>query len=475
MELWCDDPGSDKYELVSCTRRTDNQVIPMHNIWQTFVTLNDEGDPTYENKLHIVDTLSNDNFDYTYTLVYSKKKELLKVEEIIGIPDSDFIEYPLESFSVKFTKPIEDSTFTYEDMVLKCNNGSNLMNSSVVISKVDDDLYNVNIAGLTYQTGYYVLNVNTLNINDTQGYNGYEGKQATWIQVLDGDVFVHINGNQTICENDAFEPLTSVVVGEYNALQWKRGGVPIAGANGLQYQPSESGIYTLTVAFENGEVLTSNEVTLVSNPINEVYINDEICEGDEYILNDFIMTGLSAGIYNETLYLENLHHCDSIVSAYLVVHESPEVHIQIDTINQNGISFRLTAIGADNYEWSTGETTASIIVSPINPTTFSVVGTNSNGCSDSDEVIVSGGTGINENQTTASAIIFPNPAHNKLFIKTSSAVNAVEIFSITGTLVHKQSSNSDTIEIDVQHISSGMYFIRLIANHSVETRRFVKE
>lgn len=223
--------------------------------------------------------------------------------------------------------------------------------------------------------------------------------------------------------------------------------------------------YTYTLIYSQHETVSPYQIN----------IEDEICEGDDYNLNGFNLTDLSVGTYDETLYIENVYGCDNIISLHLMVYESPEVHIQIDTINQNGVCFRLTAIGADNYEWSTGETTASIIVSPINPTTYSVVGTNSNGCSDSDEVIVSGGTGINENQTTASAIIFPNPAHNKLFIKTSSAVNAVEIFSITGTLVHKQSSNSDTIEIDVQHISSGMYFIRLIADHSVETMRFVKE
>lgn len=280
-----DDPGSE-YVLVGCKRNTDNQVILLNNIWQTFVTLRDGEEPIYENKLHFVDTLSNGRQDYTYTLIYS--------------------------------------------------------------------------------------------------------------------------------QHETVSP----------------------------YQ---------------------------------INIEDEICEGEDYNLNGFNLTDLSVGTYDETLYIENVYGCDNIISLHLMVYESPEVHIQIDTINQNGISFRLTAIGADNYEWSTGETTASIIVSPINPTTFSVVGTNSNGCSDSDEVIVSGGTGINENQTTASAIIFPNPAHDKLFIKTMSPVNAVEIFSITGTLVHKQSSNSDTIEIDVQHISSGMYFIRLIANHSVETMRFVKE
>ena len=182
----CDDPGEDKYELVSCTRDSDGQEIPLQNVWQTFVTLRDGAEPLYENKLHIIDTLSNNVQNVTYTLVYTLKTNLLDVEEIItGIDDpSVHIEYPLTSFQVKFNEKIIDSTFTYRDMTLKCNNGDNLMNENVTITKVADSLYNVDITGLTNETGYYVLNVNTLNIKDERGYTGYNGKQATWIQYI---------------------------------------------------------------------------------------------------------------------------------------------------------------------------------------------------------------------------------------------------------------------------------------------------
>lgn len=177
------DPGRDKYELVSCTRNFDNQIIPLNNVWQTFVTIPDGGDPIYENKLHIVDTLSNDVQDFTYTLVYSLKNNLLDVLEITGIPES-YIDYPLESFTVRFNEAIIDSTFTYEDMTLKCQNGPNLMDSTVVITKVSDSIYDVNISGLTSETGLYVLNISTLNIKDVRGHYGYKGKQASWVQVI---------------------------------------------------------------------------------------------------------------------------------------------------------------------------------------------------------------------------------------------------------------------------------------------------
>lgn len=64
------DPGRGQYELISCTRNSDHQEIPLSNVWQSYVTLPVGADPIYENKLHIVDTLSND-LPTTYTLVFS--------------------------------------------------------------------------------------------------------------------------------------------------------------------------------------------------------------------------------------------------------------------------------------------------------------------------------------------------------------------------------------------------------------------
>lgn len=73
-----DDPGSDMYEIVSCIRNNDNQEIPLNNVWLTFVTIPDGGDPVYENKLHIVDTLSTVQTT-TYTLVFGKKPSTLRI------------------------------------------------------------------------------------------------------------------------------------------------------------------------------------------------------------------------------------------------------------------------------------------------------------------------------------------------------------------------------------------------------------
>ena len=73
-----DDPGMNQYNIVSCIRNNDNQVIPLNNVWLTFVTIPDGGDPVYENKLHFVDTIPVQQTT-TYTLVFAKKPSNLRI------------------------------------------------------------------------------------------------------------------------------------------------------------------------------------------------------------------------------------------------------------------------------------------------------------------------------------------------------------------------------------------------------------
>ena len=53
-----------------------------------------------------------------------------------------------------------------------------------------------------------------------------------------------------------------------------------------------------------------------------------------------------------------------------------------------GDSTVLTSFGAENYLWSTGETTGSIVVNPTTTTTYTVTGTNQYGCSDTASITV---------------------------------------------------------------------------------------
>ena len=276
------DPGRGQYKLISCTRNSDQQVIPLSNVWQSFVTLPVGADPIYENRLHIVDTLSND-LPTTYTLVFSLKEQILEVDTILNVPES-FITEPLGDVTVKFNKPIVDSTFNYLDMSLKCNNGANLIDENLNVEKLDSVTYKLHLNGYTQQSGYYVLNIQTLNITDVYGFNGYYGKQATWIQVI------------TTCQPDS----VSIADTACNSYTW----------GGVTY--TQSGDYLHTFANSAG---CDSVVTLhltINHSVSELV---EATACDSYTWNDSVYT--QSGTYTQTFTAAN--GCDSVVTLHLTL------------------------------------------------------------------------------------------------------------------------------------------------------------
>ena len=88
----------------------------------------------------------------------------------------------LGSVRVVFEKPIDASTFTYEDMILRVQGGDNLMNNTVAVTEVNSTTFDVDISSVTLADGYYVLTVQTTGIANLLGEAGVLSKQASWSQ-----------------------------------------------------------------------------------------------------------------------------------------------------------------------------------------------------------------------------------------------------------------------------------------------------
>jgi hypothetical protein len=171
------------FEVVSVTRDFDGQVIPMDNAWQTYVTLPDSKEPIYEDNFHFVDLLENSG-EVAYTVVWKAKEQLpVSIVSIDGIPKGMIVE-PLKKLTVEFNKSIDPATFTYEDLMLRLQGGDDIMDTSVVITALSPTVYELDLSALTTGNGYYVLTVQTAEIEDENGAKGKTGKQATWTQFL---------------------------------------------------------------------------------------------------------------------------------------------------------------------------------------------------------------------------------------------------------------------------------------------------
>jgi hypothetical protein len=69
---------------------------------------------------------------------------------------------------------------------------------------------------------------------------------------------------------------------------------------------------------------------------------------------------------------------------------------------------------------------------------------------------------------------YPNPIKNKLFIESINGENfdKISVFNLEGALVL---SSSNTEEVDLSNLNSGVYFIKIQNNHITFTKKLIKE
>ena len=241
----------------------------------------------------------------------------------------------------------------------------------------------------------------------------------------------------------------------------------------FHFEAPEAGIHTQEHVFYTIHGCDSLvTMTLTVHPSYEQEITAEICEGEDYKENGFNLTNLSAGTYNETLEFETDHDCDSIVNLTLTVHEAPIVAIEGNTTITQGESTTLTASGADSYVWSTGETTASIIVSPEETTKYSVVGT-TNGCEAESEITVNVTVGVSENDAL-NAKIYPNPTQGELNVR-CAGMREITVFMPNGQTIEKINVNDDNYTLNMSNYKSGVYYLRITTENGTSIQKVLKD
>ena len=92
-------------------------------------------------------------------------------------------------------------------------------------------------------------------------------------------------------------------------------------------------------------------------------------------------------------------------------------------------------------------------------------------------VVVDAFVGINSNSTSNTVTLYPNPAHDFLTIDFTEIQNfsKIEITDITGKVVQQLSNNNKQLTIDISNLNYGLYFIKFVANQSVEVLQFIKK
>ncbi|MFK7781645.1 T9SS type A sorting domain-containing protein [Psychroserpens sp.] len=340
---------------------------------------------------------------------------------------------------------------------------------------------NFSTLGDGIEDGWRATNMNGQNYNDIAP-SGYMWIEEFYNQVdspIIEDIIVDqvtINSNapnNTICEG---ETITLIASGA-DSYEWMPGNI-----NGvsIDVNPTSNTTYTVTGTHSDGSTTTDNIVVAV-NPIPVANAGDDVetCQGtavtltantsDGYLWSTGATTqSISVNPNTTTTYSVEVtqNGCTSPLDEVVVtVNALPNVDAGLDVSLNFGDSITLTASGANSYEWSTGETTQSITVSPTIETIYSVIGTTGT-CQSTDSVMVfiignevvanagndqticngsqttltaSGGAvyAWNTGQTTASIDVSPN----------ATTTYTVTVFDVTGTV-----SDTDEVIVNVNDL-----------------------
>ncbi len=71
--------------------------------------------------------------------------------------------------------------------------------------------------------------------------------------------------------------------------------------------------------------------------------------------------------------------------------------------------------------------------------------------------------------------IYPNPVTDKLQVESSITVQNIELYSIDGKVVYQSKPNTNNISISLNHLKTGIYFLRVQTNNQLFTEKIVKE
>ncbi|QKX05227.1 T9SS type A sorting domain-containing protein [Aquimarina sp. TRL1] len=218
-----------------------------------------------------------------------------------------------------------------------------------------------------------------------------EGCEATdEVKITLTDVTAEAGADQAICLGET-ATLTAAGGGNY---KWSTGET----TQSIEVSPQETTTYSVTVT-ENGCTAIDEVIVTVNTASIDAGADQTICLGETVTL---IATGTGDYLWSTGETTASIEVSPQETTTYTVTTSNDnctatdEVIVIVNTVTVDagadqsickGENITLTATGSGDFLWSTGETTASIEVSPQETTTYTVT-TTKNGCKATDEVTV---------------------------------------------------------------------------------------
>lgn len=303
--------------------------------------------------------------------------------------------YTVSSVGVNACSISDDVTVTVIPEVI-ANAGADTTicrDESLTLNATGGGVYLWNTGGTTAQliVSPLVTTTYTVTVEDDFGYTDTASVTITVNEIPD----ITVSEDIIIIDGDA----TTLFASGGDNYQWNTGETTAT----ILVTPITTTTYTvISTAVGGCEDLEQVTVTVIPEVIANAGQDATICSGETLTLS---ASGGSTYLWNTGDTTANLSISPVLTTTYTVtvgddygftdtdsvtitVNATPDISVSEATVIMGGDSATLTAIGGDNYQWNTGETTASIIVSPNVTTTYSVNSVGIGGCEDAEQVTV---------------------------------------------------------------------------------------
>ena len=183
----------------------------------------------------------------------------------------------------------------------------------------------------------------------------------------------------------------------------------------------------------------------------------------------------------------NINNCSDTKQVTVNVFESVSANAGEDVtvcLDDNTVTLTAAASsGGDQFLWSTGETTSSIIVSPEVDTEYTVTVYNELDY-DTDEVMVFVNdcidTEVPDDSESLEFLVYPNPTFGDLNIKITGLLNvsSIHLYDLSGKALYSETI-SDGEEhtyiktLNLSNFAAGIYLLKLVDNQNVITKKIV--
>jgi len=175
--------------------------------------------------------------------------------------------------------------------------------------------------------------------------------------------------------------------------------------------------------------------------------------------------------------------CSAIQSILISVNPNPNVSASASSYQVcKGDNVTLTGSGANTYQWSSGSSSIQfgnpLVMPALSSGGYTMTGTDANGCSGTAYFVldVDACTGINEqNNVNNSILVYPNPSTGTFKIGANGVeISTIEVFDVTGRLITSDAVKNNSAEINLSHLSDGVYSLKVSTGANVKYIKVIK-